>query len=350
MSVLEKRIAIYGAGAMGTVLGALLINGGLTNVDLINRNVAHINSLRQNGAQIDCIADGQTYTVNMQAYFPEEMEGQYDVIFLMAKQRHNEEMVTGLLPYLKADGVICTLQNGLPEPAIAEIVGEARTYGGVASYGAGFVGGSGKVEMTSKLASMRIQIGGYHNDGEKLPLIKEILSYANKETNEKFVVETDNLLGARWAKLSINAAFSGLSVVTGLSFGEIASRHKTRKLALGILRECIDVAQAKGVELEKMNGHDMAKMLGGKSLFKRVIAYLLLPFAMRKHREVRSGMLRDMLSGRKCEVDYINGVVCEEGRKVGVETPLCAKVVELTHGIENGLYELSYRNVDFFEV
>ena len=59
-------------------------------------------------------------------------------------------------------------------------------------------------------------------------------------------------------------------------------------------------------------------------------------------------MLRDIDSGRKCEIDFINGVVCEEGKKVGVETPVCEQIVEIVHGIENGLYETDYKNVDFF--
>ena len=60
-------------------------------------------------------------------------------------------------------------------------------------------------------------------------------------------------------------------------------------------------------------------------------------------------MLKDVQNGRKCEIDFIDGVVCREGEKVGVETPYCAKIVELVHGIENGLYEMDVKNVDFFE-
>ena len=47
-------------------------------------------------------------------------------------------------------------------------------------------------------------------------------------------------------------------------------------------------------------------------------------------------------------IDFINGVVIAEGKRVGVETPFCEKVVEIVHGIENGLYEIDYKNVDFF--
>ena len=56
-------------------------------------------------------------------------------------------------------------------------------------------------------------------------MLAEILSYAGKGvTNDDFVTATDNLAGARWTKLSINAAFSSLSTMTGLTFGQVAKK------------------------------------------------------------------------------------------------------------------------------
>ena len=347
MNAQDAKIAVYGAGAMGTILGALLTKGGL-QVDLITRNEAHVNGMRENGAVIVCEEDGGEIVQKVNALFPNEMTGKYDVLFLMTKQRHNAEILKGLLPYLKEDGVVCTTQNGLPEISVAEIVGISRTYGAATSYGATFLGG-GRVALTSKIEAMSMEVGGYENDGAKLPLLKEILSYVGKATgNENFVKTTDNLAGARWSKLAINAAFSGLSVVTGLTFGEIAQRSKTRKLALGILRECMAVAKASHVKLAKMQGHDMEKMLGGKTLVKRLIAYMVLPFAMKKHKKLLSGMLKDVQNGRKCEIDFINGIVCKQGEKVGVSTPLCQKIVEIVHGIEDGIHKIGYENVEKF--
>ncbi len=348
MRATEAKIAVFGAGAMGTVLGALLTKGGLKNVHLITRNEGHFQGLRKMGAVVECVADGTRLCVPVQAVTPAEM-GTYDVIFLMTKQRHNQEILQSLLPHLTADGVVCTTQNGLPEEGIAEIVGENRTFGAATSFGATFLG-EGKVQLTSKIAAMSMEVGALCENEEKLNLLTEILSYAGKATgNDGFVKRTDNLLGVRWSKLAINAAFSGLSVVTGLTFGEVAKRGKTRKLALGILRECMDVATASGVTLAPMQGHDMQKLLGEKTPMKRFVAYLVLPFAMKKHKKLLSGMLKDVQNGRKCEIDYIDGVVGKIGRSVGVETPLCDKVVQLVHGIENGLYEISYENVDFFD-
>ena len=117
------RSAIYGAGSLGTILGAFITkNGG--EIDLINHNAAHIEALRKNGAHITGTLD---FTQRVSALTPEEMSGKYDIIFLMTKQQNNPSTVTFLRDFLAPDGVIVTLQNGLPEPGIAEIVGEERT-------------------------------------------------------------------------------------------------------------------------------------------------------------------------------------------------------------------------------
>ena len=344
----EARIAIYGAGAMGTVLGAFLTKGGLT-VDLITRNKEHVQAMKERGATIVWEAHGGAeLNVKVNALLPTEMTGQYDVIFLMTKQRYNQDILTGLLPFMHEATAVCTTQNGLPEQSVAKIIGEKRTYGAATSYGATFIEG-GRVALTSELQAMSMKVGGYQNDNASAPLLSEILGYVSKITNnEQFVSVSENLIGARWSKLAINAAFSGLSVVTGMTFGEVAKKRKTRKLTLGVLRECMSVAKASGVTLAEMQGHDMEKLLGGATLFKRFIAYMVLPFAIKRHKKLVSGMLKDIQSGKKCEIDFVNGVVVKEGERVGVETPLCRQIVEIVHGIENGLYEIDYKNVDFF--
>ena len=45
------KIAIYGAGSLGTILGAYLTEAGM-QVDLVNRNQAHVAALREKGATI----------------------------------------------------------------------------------------------------------------------------------------------------------------------------------------------------------------------------------------------------------------------------------------------------------
>ena len=132
------RVAIYGAGAMGTVLGAFLTDGGQP-VDLISRNKAHVDGLRQNGAVVRCLADGVEKNVKVSALLPEQMQGEYDVIFLMTKQSKNPEILQFLKDYLADDGIVCTTQNGLPERSVAEALGQGKAYGAAVSFGANFV-------------------------------------------------------------------------------------------------------------------------------------------------------------------------------------------------------------------
>ena len=128
----ERKTAIYGAGSLGTVLGAFMTQKGV-DVELVNRNKAHVEALREKGAHITGTVE---MTVPVKAIFPDEMAGTYEVIFLMTKQLFNDEVVTFLKPMLTDDGVIVTLQNGIPEPGIAEIVGKAHTIGCTVEWGA----------------------------------------------------------------------------------------------------------------------------------------------------------------------------------------------------------------------
>ncbi len=341
------RVAIYGAGAMGTVLGAFLTEGGQP-VDLISRNQAHVEGLKKNGATVRCLADDVEKNVKVSALLPEEMTEKYDVIFLMTKQSKNPEIVAFLEEYLTEDGIVCTTQNGLPEPSVAAMLGAEKAYGAAVTFGANFVGG-GVVELTSSLAAMSILCGGYQNDNAKNSVLKAVLEKAGTVSgNPNFVTVTDNLAGARWSKLAINSAFSTLSTITGLTFGEIARGRKTKRVAVNILREAIAVAKASGITLEQMQGHDMEKVFGGKGFWKTQIVYALLPFAMKKHKLLKSGMLKDIERGRKCDVDFVCGALVAAGRAVGVETPTAEQAVEIVHGIENGLYEITAKNLDFF--
>ena len=127
-----SRYAIYGAGSLGTVLGAYITkNGG--QIDLINRNKAHVDALNEKGAQIKGKVE---MTVPVTAYTPDEMSGKYDVILLITKQLQNAEVVTRLNDFLTEKGVIVSLQNGLPEPDIADIIGPQHTMGCVVEWGA----------------------------------------------------------------------------------------------------------------------------------------------------------------------------------------------------------------------
>lgn len=332
------RTAIYGAGSLGTILGAYIAkNGG--NIELINRNKAHIEALQKNGAKV-------TGTVNfiqkVTAYTPDAMSGKYDIIFLMTKQQQNREVVTYIKDFLADDGVIVTLQNGIPELLISEIVGEQRVLGCTVAWGA-TMQEPGVCELTSSPDSLSFSIGSLSaKTSHHLDNVKGLLQMMG-------TVEIDsNFIGSRWSKLLINSAFSGMSAVLGCTFGEAAKNRASRRIVQALIKECIDVCVAGNIKIEPVQGKDIVKLLDYKNRIKKAISLFIIPIAIRKHAKLKASMLQDLEKNKKTEVDAINGIASTFGRKVGVPTPMNDKVVEVIHRIEDGALKPSFENLTFF--
>ncbi|MBQ4066282.1 MAG: 2-dehydropantoate 2-reductase, partial [Clostridia bacterium] len=256
-----SRNAIYGAGSLGTILGAFITNNG-GEIDLINRNRAHVDALNEKGARITGTVD---MTVPVHAITPDMMEGRYDIILLMTKQLQNPEVVTMLKDYLTEDGVIVTLQNGLPEPGIAEIVGAEHTMGCVVEWGATLTA-PGVCSLTSEPDSLSFQMGRMKGiSEEQFQRVKALLELMCPVHEEK------NLLGARWSKLLINATFSGLGTVVGGLFGDVSENRDARRVAIRCMKECIDVGHAAGVTFAPVQGKNIVSLFYYKNGLKRSI-------------------------------------------------------------------------------
>ena len=333
------RTAIYGAGSLGTVLGAYMTKNG-ADVELVNRNKAHVEALREKGATIKGTVE---MNVPVKAIYPDEMTGKYDVILLMTKQLHNAEVVAFLKDYLTDDGVIVTLQNGIPEPLIAEIVGAEHTMGCTVEWGA-TLSAPGECTLTSDPDSLSFHMGKM--DGitdEQFGTVKALLALMCPVHSE------DNLLGARWSKLLINATFSGLGTVVGGTFGSVSENAAARKVAIRCMKECIDVGHAAGATFAPVQGKDITKLFYYKGAFKRAIATMLIPIAMKKHRAIEPSMLQDLKNGKACEIDAINGVVCEWGRKCRIATPINDKIVEIIKKVQAGELKPCVDNIKLFD-
>ncbi|MBQ5582381.1 MAG: 2-dehydropantoate 2-reductase [Bacteroidales bacterium] len=332
------RSAIYGAGSLGTILGAYITRKG-GEIDLINRNKAHVEALKKEGAQVTGTVN---FTQKVNAYTIDEMSGIYDIIFLMTKQQQNPEVVGFLKDYLAEDGVIVTLQNGIPELQIGEIVGEQRVIGCTVAWGA-TMQGPGVCELTSEPDSLTFSMGTL--SGQKpahFEAVKALLEMMGP-------VEVDeNFIGTRWSKLLINSAFSGMSAVLGCTFGEAAKDKKSRKIVQALIKECIDVCATGGIKIEPVQGKDAVKLLNYENAIKKAISFFIIPIAIRKHAKLRASMLQDLEKGKKTEVDAINGVVSTFGRKIGCPTPMNDKVVEIIHRIESSELTPTFDNLKLF--
>lgn len=334
------KIAIMGAGSLGTVLGAYITKNGCP-IDLIDSNEAHVKALNTHGARI---IGKKKFTVKVNALLPTQINGTYDLVFLLVKQTFNDIALNQLKKHLTKDSTVCTLQNGLPEYSVAKILGEKMVVGGVVSWGAKLIE-PGVSEITTDLPSHQFDIGEINGEvTERIVKIKEILQLMCP-TNI-----LDNLMGIRWNKIIANSAMSGMSAVLGCNFGEILDNPQALLRAKYIANECIHVCRATGIHMAVRHGYDHGNLLFFEKKDELEAKDWLFKQIWEPHRNVIGSMLRDLEIGIKTEIDYINGAVVEVGEKFNVPTPVNSQVVKIIKDIEKGKLKSQMANTELIEL
>lgn len=330
------KVAIYGAGSLGTILGAYIQKGGV-DVDLITRNQEHVDALNKNGAHIVGTVD---FVQKVSAMRPDEMKDKYDLIILATKQMENNKTIPKLLNYLKDDGVITTIQNGMPELNIIDLIGEDKVIGCVVEWGATRKE-AGVSELTSKEDSMSFEIGRI--DGKITEKVKEVASVLELMCP---VVISENFVGSRFSKILINSSFSGMSTALGATFGEVAENEKSRIALQGIIKEAIDISKEANIKIPEVQGMDIVKLLDYNNDEEKKKSFEIIPLIIKNHAKLEASMLQDIRRGRKTEIDYINGVIKELGEKYNIKTPYNNKTIEIIKEIEKGNKKAEFKNIE----
>lgn len=328
------RIAIYGAGSLGTVLGAYLAKAGIA-ADLIARNRAHVDALNRDGAHITGTVD---FIQPVRAFTPDQLEGCYDLVFFLVKQTGTQEALTQLKPHLSPDSIVCTLQNGLPEAVLEDALGADHVVGCTVEWGAEWKG-PGVSELTSEPTALTFSIGKSAGviDNDVLK-VRDTLSAMGPTT------ATVNLMGIRWSKLLINSMLSGMSAVTGATFGEVAAHPQALSCAQEVANECIRTAKAAGVVMEKFHGVSLSGLLAYRSSLKKRLLRPVVRAMVKPHRLLRASMLQDLEKGKPCEIDAINGAVCRTPPAAALQhrttTPLLPSSVKLKTAKQNRVLKI----------
>lgn len=329
-----------GVGSIGTIIGTYIQRNGV-DIDLIDANKTHVDALNKNGATVIGTVE---MNVPVKALTPDKIEGIYDVVFYLVKQTHNEAALKQLLPHIGPNSVVCTLQNGVPEPAVAKIVGAERTMGCVVGWGASWIK-PGVSELTSNPDKMTFDIGEYTGViTERLLKVKEILGLMCP------TIVMGNLIGIRWTKLLVNATFSGISAVLGSTFGDILDNKDALLCVKHIANECIEVGKAAGIKMESMQGIDLGSVLGFKTKDEMDRKDPIYHKMWGPHRKLKASMLQDLEKGQKTEIDAINAIISDLGKKYDVPTPVTDQVVMIVKDIENGKYKYQFSNLSLIKV
>jgi 2-dehydropantoate 2-reductase len=324
-----------GCGAIGGVIGAALLQKGY-NLTLVTHNEAIHQAIIANGFQV--VRPQGRATVNIpdcDVHLElETVSGPFDIVLLAMKATGVAKAARDMLPRLTPEGYAVTLQNGIVEDRVGEILGRGRMIGALVGWGA-TMHAPGVYEMTSRGETTIGELDG--SDSARVRELKAILEAAAP------TVATTNIYGALWSKLAINCVVTTLGAVTGQRLGEMLRRAKVRRLALAIISEVLDVARAQGVTPEPVGGtldlerlYMPPKQRSGGFRPKLLPRHAIMLAVGIKFRRLRSSMLQSLERGRRPEIMYMNGHVVEKGQEAGVPTPVNAALVAMVNEIEAG--------------
>lgn len=338
------RIALLGAGAMGTIIGAYLTEKGY-DVELVDSYRDHVDALNAKGAHIVGCVDK---VVPVKAVLPDGLTGVYDLLISLTKQTTMREALAGAMPHTHDRTIVMTLQNGIPEDIAAEFVGLDRVVGGGMEFSGTFVG-PGVSKLASGEDTLGISFG--RPDGKITEETRQIQNMFQHALGHCEL--TDNLLGARYTKLTDNSCFSGLATALGCLVGDILDNRKAMECIAYAGMEAARIIQALGVRPVELFGLCPTVenvCFSDQAGLERVIDYWTRIYT--PYRGQKASMIQDLEKGRVCEIRQINGRFVEDGKRVGIPTPFNDKIVELVLEIQEGRQTLdrAWGNLERFHI
>jgi len=328
------KAAVYGSGALGTAIGALITKAG-GKVDLVEINPTQVEALRKEGARV--VGDRGEFNVPVNVLYPQETTPGYDVILLATNEKGNADALARIKEVLAENGIVVSLQNGMTDDQIIKEVGALRTMGCAVDWTSEQLE-PGKVKINAAGDQLRAYIG-------KVPgvMSNQAMNARNLLSKAGDVHYINDLLGARWGKLVINCSLSAVSTIYGKTFGETVHNWTCRGLMLEAANECMEVAEAKGIKIPNFEDVNFEKVCHYHSAFGKFFRMLKLPKVIKYHKDAISAMLQDLNNKIPLELDYVSGLIIRDGKERGVETPVVAllqkallkiEAGKLDHGIE----------------
>ena len=295
------RVLIFGAGALGSLIGALLSRRN--EVTLVGRK-EHMSSIREEGLRISGHTDMVVRPSAVEMV--EDLSG-YDYVFLTVKSYDTKRAMKSLakLPGL---GTVVTMQNGLGN---LETIGEYANsvIGGTTSHGATLRGPGDVVH-----AGTGDTVAGVYKgvSRESLDSLAGELTACGMRTDV-----TENLSGEVWAKAIVNAGINPLTAILGARNGYLLENPEVTGMLEEVCLEATEVATTCEIPLAEDDLVERTKRVA------RMTAQNV------------SSMLQDVVRRRKTEIDSITGEIVRLGSDGGVPTPLNSALLAVVKGMEN---------------
>jgi 2-dehydropantoate 2-reductase len=325
MTQQREPILIWGAGAIGGVLGAYWARAGLP-VQMVDIVAEHAAACSTTGLNIS--GPVAQFRQVVPCVTPQDLRGSFKTIVLAVKAQATEAAMTSLLPHLAPDGFVLSAQNGLNELTIARHAGVERTMGCFVNYGADWLS-PGEILFGNRGAVVVGEIeGGIRQRTRQM--------HSDLAIFEPAAVLTDNIWGYLWGKL----AYGAMLFATALTTDSMTANFEDPQRFVvfdRLAREVMAVAAARRIVSIGFNGFDPACFAPGASEAGARASIAALAEFNRYTAKTHTGIYRDLaVRKRKTEVDPQIGVIADIGREVGVPTPAIRCLVSLIHDIEDG--------------
>ena len=297
------------------------MQASVRHVVVLDANREHVERLRDPGLQLDRLGELSEVRIDARTDI-DEVDERFDFALITLKATALEVA----LPPIKERELVETyvaLGNGLVHDRIAAIVGRERLIVGTVEMGATNLG-PGRLRQTTDNPFVIGEL-----DGPPKARTRELARILGPVAG---VHLTDNIAGQLWSKLLVNTSLSGLGVVGGCTYAEVASDPDGHEAIFRLWSEGYGIGMAQKLTLEPVLGIEAAA-LASPNLEVRERA---LETVVGTAGATKASMLQDVERGLPTEVDVINGAIVSRATELGASAPCNAAVVALVHQYERG--------------
>jgi 2-dehydropantoate 2-reductase len=332
----NRHVAFVGAGAVGGLVAGLMAEAG-TRVTIIDAWPAHIAKIRDEGLALSGthgerrIRLQALHICDVQAL----MRDPVDIAFVSVKLYDTQWATALIAPYLAQDGFIVTMQNGLIEEEVAQIVGWQRVVGCVVSRVQVELLEPGHVRRSNPPGGelhTAFRVGEAH--GRVTPRATAIADLLSNVDSSKV---TTNLWGERWSKLVANSMTSPVNAVSGLPFRQMYEHPDARRLVIRLAAEAIGLGQVLGFTLEPIFGtapDDYLRAESGDATSRGRLETAMRAWQATSLGGGSSGIAQDLRKRRRTELDYLGGYVAARAAALRFAAPTQAAITQMVRRIE----------------
>ncbi len=303
------KVAVVGPGAMGCLFAALLSRSkARPEVYLLDEDAARARKIARQGI----VVSGLTRLHRKVEIVADAAKiGPCDLVIIFTKSYDTARALDSIGPLLSPKTKVLTLQNGLGNlELIARAVGKDRAWGGATAHGSTLLG-VGDVRHAGRGETI---IG--RPDGKVTADLRRTASLFSGAGIPTRI--SKNIDGVIWSKLIVNAGINALASVTGFRNGGLLEHEGTREVMRRAVEEAVRTARRKKMKLAY---RDPVRKV--ESVCRATAANI-------------SSMLQDVTRKKRTEIDFINGAVVREGKRLGIKTPVNEMLVRLVKDLESG--------------